>query len=203
MGMKPRTVATKVARRARAPRRPDDVTVADADLFSPLTEGERADALRLMTEDKRLRTMAKVGRYQVTAVEPLVLKPPHERSANRLARVVVYDYASDSRVDASVDLSSSEVFHVSTSNAQPMLSSDEEANAIAIAIASGDVSDKLALGDEVQAALHYWSRHASDLAFRRRSAAVVFGQPGGPASIVAVVDLVDGVVAEVVPADLW
>ena len=50
---------------------------ADPALFEPLCEGERADALRVMTEDRRLATMAKVARYRVTAVEPLVVKPPH------------------------------------------------------------------------------------------------------------------------------
>ena len=47
----------KGARPARAARR---TLTADPSLFAALTEGERAEALRLLTEDKRLANMAKV-----------------------------------------------------------------------------------------------------------------------------------------------
>jgi hypothetical protein len=70
----------------------------------PLTAGEIADALRTLTEDRRVATMAKVGRYRVIATEPLVVKPPNPLAGHRLARVVVYDYAADRCVDACVDL---------------------------------------------------------------------------------------------------
>jgi hypothetical protein len=180
-----------------------DVDHADPDLFLPLTEGERADALRLVTETKQLRTMVKVGRYRVIAVDPLALKPPHERAGKRLARVVFYDYASDARVDATVDLEGSEVFFATTSRAQPMLSPAEEADAIGIAVASDEVTQELAMGDEAQGVMHYWSRNAADIPFSRRSAAVLFGQPGSTPSLVAVVDLVSGQVSEVVPAHHW
>lgn len=197
MGMKPRVIAKKVV------RRPADLAYADPELFLPLTEGERADALRLMTEEKKLSTMAKVGRYRVVAVEPLVLKPPHERAGHRCARVVVYDYASDARVESSVDLSESKVFFASSSKAQPMLAPAEEAEAVRIASASGEVRERLTMGEQALGVMHYWSRTPADLAFRRRSAAVLFGVPGNPASLVAVVDLVDGIVLEVVSADRW
>jgi len=176
---------------------------ADPDLFLPLTEGERADVLRLATEEKRLRTMAKVGRYRVISVEPLVLKPPHDRAGRRLARAGFYDYATDSRIEVSIDLERSEVFFASSSKAQPMLSPAEEADAIAIASAHEEVTRLLAMGDVVQGALHYWSRNAADEPFSRRSAAVLFGQPGATPSLVAVVNLIDGEVAEVVSADQW
>jgi hypothetical protein len=48
----------------------------------------------------------------------------------------------------------------------------------------------------------YWSRRPSDLAYRRRSAAVIFGR-GGLASHVVVVDLIDGVVTDVVTSEQW
>ena len=84
----------KSSRKARAPA---DVVKADPALFDPLTPGEIADALRTLTEDRRLASMAKVGRYRVICTEPLVVKPPHWMAGHRLARVVAYDYASRSR----------------------------------------------------------------------------------------------------------
>jgi hypothetical protein len=51
--------------------------------------------------------------------------------------------------------------------------------------------------------MHYWGKDASDPAYARRSAAVVFGRPGGHPSLVAVVDLLDNQVTAVVPAGSW
>ena len=51
--------------------------------------------------------------------------------------------------------------------------------------------------------MHYWGRTPNDLAFARRSAAVIFGRADGHASLVAVVDLIDQQVTQVVPAELW
>jgi len=195
MGMKPRPTPRKTV--------PARAQYADPDLFLPLTEGERADALRLVTEEKKLATMVKVGRYRVVSIEPLALKPPHERAGYRCARVIIYDYAADANVAASVDLENSDVFHATTSKRQPMLSEAEEAAAIGTAVASDQVASLLALGDEVQGVMHYWSRQAVDFAFRRRTAAVLFGQSGGTPSLVAIVDMLDGEVTEVVPADRW
>lgn len=180
-----------------------DVMRADPTLFEPLTAGERADALRILLEDRRVAAMAKVGRYRVVAVEPLVLKPPDPLAGQRLAHLVIYDYAADVSVDGCVDLDHGLVSYVSMSTTQPMLAPEEEAAAIAIASADDRVKAQLSLGDEPMTALQYWSRHAPDLAYRRRSAAVVFGQPGARPTAVAVVDLVDNVVAEVVPAEQW
>src|ERR1041385_1366525 len=106
---------------------PPDVVKADASLFDPLTPGEVADALRTLTEDRRVASMAKVGRYRVICTEPLVLKPPHLLSGHRLARVVAYDYSSDRTVDACIDLDAGVAVHVELTRAQPMLSRDEEA----------------------------------------------------------------------------
>jgi len=179
------------------------VAGADASLFDPLTPGEIADALRTLTEDRRVSSMAKVGRYRVICTEPLVVKPPHWMAGHRLVRVVAYDYAADRAVDACVDLDAGVVAHLELSKAQPMLSRDEEALAVSIAMVDDRVRQKLALGDVPQITMHYWGRTPSEMAYARRSAAVVFGRAGGHASLVAVVDLIDGQVTQVVPAELW
>lgn len=191
------------ARAAKRPSGPADVTQADPSLFDPLTPGEVADALRTLTEDRRLGSMAKVGRYRVICTEPLVVKPPHWMAGHRLARVVAYDYSQDRAVDACVDLDAGVVAHLELSHGQPMLSREEEAMAVSIAMVDERVREKLAMGDVALSTLHYWGRHPTDIAHARRSAAVVFGRDGGHATVVAVVDLLDGQVTQVVPAELW
>jgi hypothetical protein len=191
-------------RGAPAGRRKDaDVSAADASLFDPLTSGEIADALRTLTEDRRLGSMAKVGRYRVICTEPLVVKPPHWMAGHRLVRVVAYDYSADRAVDACVDLDAGVVAHLELTKAQPMLSRDEEALAVSIAMVDERVRAKLALGDVPQVTMQYWGRTQNDISFARRSAAVVFGRADGHPSVVAVVDLVDSQVTQVVPAELW
>jgi len=194
---KPRTAPP--ARRAQPP----DIAQSDPTLFDPLTPGEIADALRTLTEDRRVSSMAKVGRYRVICSEPLVVKPPHWMAGHRLARVVAYDYAADRTVDACIDLDAGVVAHLELTHAQPMLSRDEESLAVSIAMVDERVREQLALGDVAQATLHYWGRTAEDLAFARRSAAVVFGRADGHASVVAVVDLLENIVTRVVPAERW
>jgi len=196
---------TKPAKAARKPaaRREPDVAKADPALFDPLTPGEVADALRTLAEDKRLTAMAKVGRYRVICAEPLVVKPPHWMAGHRLARLVAYDYAQDRTVDACVDLDAGVVAHLDLNKSQPMLSRDEEAMAIDIALSDARVAEKLHMGEAPQATLHYWGRTPGDLSYARRSAAIVFGRADGHASIVAVVDLLDQAVTQVVPAEQW
>jgi hypothetical protein len=189
---------------AAAAKKPGpDIAHADPSLFDPLTPGEIADALRTLTEDRRLSSMAKIGRYRVICTEPLVVKPPHWMSGHRLVRVVAYDYAADRTVDACVDLDAGVVSHLELTHAQPMLSRDEESLAISIAMADDRVRDKLALGESPQSTLHYWGRTPEDLSYARRSAAVVFGRADGHASIVAVVDLLENIVTQVIPAERW
>ena len=202
---KPAKAAPKPAKAARKPaaRRDADVAKADPALFDPLTPGEVADALRTLAEDKRLTAMAKVGRYRVICAEPLVVKPPHWMAGHRLARLVAYDYAQDRTVDACVDLDAGVVAHLELNKSQPMLSRDEEAMAIDIALSDPRVSEKLHMGEAPQATMHYWGRTPGDLSYARRSAAVVFGRTDGHASIVAVVDLLDLAVTQVVPAEQW
>lgn len=202
---KPKAKPAAVAKSARKPpaKRAPDVAKADPALFDPLTPGEVADALRTLTEDRRVTAMAKVGRYRVICAEPLVVKPPHWMAGHRLARIVAYDYSQDRTVDASVDLDAGVVAHLDVNTSQPMLSRDEELLAIEIAMTDPRVSEKLHMGEAPQATLHYWGRVPGDLAFARRSAAVVFGRADGHASIVAVVDLLDQAVTQVVPAELW
>jgi len=188
---------------AKQARKSPDVAQADPSLFDPLTPGEVADALRTLTEDRRLTKMAKVGRYRVICSEPLVVKPPHWMAGHRLARVVAYDYIDDRTVDACIDLDAGVVAHLELTKSQPMLSREEEAMAISIAMVDERVRGKLQLGDVPQTTMHYWGRTASDIAYARRSAAVIFGRADGHASLVAVVDLLDNAVTQVVPAELW
>src|SRR5688572_19721381 len=115
-------------------RKAADIVAADPSLFDPLTPGEAADALRTLTEDKRLGSMAKVGRYRIICTEPLVVKPPHWMAGHRLARVVAYDYSSDRCVDACIDLDAGVVAHLELTKSQPMLSRGEEALAVSIAL---------------------------------------------------------------------
>lgn len=178
-------------------------TAGEAALFAPLTDGERAEALRLLTEDARLATMANVGRYRVIAVEPLTVKAPAELASHRLARVVVYDYSSERSVDSCIDLDAGKLVHLNVTRTQPMLSREEESTAISIALTDEQVRSKLAPGDEPQAAMHYWSHSDASLAYARRAAAVLFGQPRGATSLIAVVDLLDSLVCEIVPAAEW
>ena len=182
---------------------PPDVIHADPSLFDPLTPGEIADALRTLTEDRRVASMAKVGRYRVICTEPLVVKPPHWMAGHRLARVVAYDYAALRAVDACIDLDAGVVVHLEVDKSQPMLSHDEEALAVSIATLDERVRSKLSMGDMPQATLHYWARNPKDITWGRRSAAVTFGRGDGHASLIVVVDLVDQTVTQVVPAEQW
>jgi hypothetical protein len=174
-----------------------------AELFSPLTEGERAESLRLLLEDNRLANMAKVGRYRVIAMEPLALKQGHPDGGSRLARVVIYDYAADRCVEANVDLDHYNVQHLSINTSQPMLAAEEEIAAMEIAVSDDRVRGQLSLGDGPLAALHYWSHHPAHLSHSRRSAAVLFGERGQRPVLVAIVDLLDARVTEFISAELW
>lgn len=202
-----RPAAKKANGNSKAPKKAArvsaDVAFSEPALFDPLTPGEVADALRTLIEDRRLSTMAKVGRYRVICTEPLVVKPPHWMAGHRLARVVAYDYSADRAVDACVDLDAGVVAHLELTKAQPMLAREEEALAITIANADERVREKLQLGDTATAVMHYWGRSPNELAYSRRSAAVIYGGNAGQASVVAVVDLIDQVVTSVVPAELW
>src|ERR1044072_4481093 len=136
-------------------RKSADVAFADPALFDPLTPGDTADALRTLIEDRRVSSMAKVGRYRVICTEPLVVKPPHWMAGHRLARVVAYDYSQDRAVDECVDLDAGIVAHLELNKGQPMLSRDEEAIAISVAMADDRVRSKLELGDTAQAGMQY------------------------------------------------
>jgi hypothetical protein len=195
--------AKKPKKKKKAKGRRLSVDAADPELFAPLTDGERADAVRVLTEDLRVAAMAKVGRYRVITVEPQVLKPPSKHANCRLARIVTYDYSAQRTVDAIIDLEEHVVADLTFTKNQPMLSRDEEAIAISLAMADSRIEEALGLGEEPLAAMHYWSNDETELAYSRRSAAVIFGQPGARPSTVAIVDLVDNVVGDVVPAEHW
>jgi hypothetical protein len=203
----PAKSSTKASPARQARSKQLDIAQADPSLFDPLTPGEIADALRTLTEDRRVSAMAKVGRYRVICTEPLVVKPSNGAlnwmAGHRLARIVAYDYSQDRAVDACIDLDAGVVAHLDLSRGQPMLSREEEALAITVATSDERVRDKLSMGDIPMTTTHYWGRTPTDIAFARRSAAVIFGRADGHASLVAVVDLLDNVVTQVVPAELW
>ncbi len=192
----------KKAPAKKTPRKRVSKAVDLPELFSALSEGERADSLRILLEDNRLASMAKVGRYRVIAVEPLALKTaPSE--ARRLARIVIYDYSADRCVEANVDLDASSVRDLSINRSQPMLAVEEEEAAMAIAVSDPRVCDQLVLGEVPLAAMHYWSLRPSELSHNRRTAAVLLGEPGTRPSLVALVDLLDAQVTEIVPGHAW
>lgn len=197
--------AKAVTRKAKpkAKARASRPTPAKPAFFASLTEGERADSLRLLLEDPRLANMAKVGRYRVIAIEPLALKGTGPLASSRLARVVIYDYSADRCVAANVDLDHYLVHHLSINRSQPMLAIEEEVHAMEIAVADERVRSKLTLSEGPQSAMHYWSQRTAELSYSRRSAAVLLGEPGARPSLVAVVDLLDACVTEVVPAEQW
>ncbi|MEO8701487.1 MAG: hypothetical protein ABI867_15680 [Kofleriaceae bacterium] len=201
---KPKGKPAKKVTNGKAVRKASpDVAKADPQLFDPLTPGEIADALRTLTEDRRLGSMAKVGRYRIICTEPLVVKPPHLMAGHRLARVVAYDYASDRAVEACIDLDAQRVTYLELTRGQPMLSRDEEALAASIAMVDDRVRSQLSIGDVPQMTMHYWGRSKTEMAYGRRSAAVVFGRDSGHSTLVAVVDLLDNTVTQVVPAEQW
>jgi hypothetical protein len=74
---------------------------------------------------------------------------------------------------------------------------------MSVAVVDEGVRARLSLGDEPLIAMHYWGKDANDIAYARRSAAVVFGRSGGHPSLVAVVDLLDNTVTSVVAAAQW
>jgi hypothetical protein len=193
--LKAKKPSPKQAKPAKKPAPKKQVAApTDPALFAPLSVGERAGALRILLDDERLRELARVGRYRVIAVEPLVMKPPAPLAGKRLARAILFDYAGDRCVDACVDLDESSLASLSFTAAQPMLSPEEEQHARGIAAADPRLTPKDGAPLSV---LHYWSKRAGDLAFQRRSAAVVFR------SVVVVVDLMDGVVSDLVPTEVW
>ena len=119
------------------------------------------------------------------------------------ARIVIFDYSSNRCVEANVDLDACAVQYLSLSTAQPMLAEEEEAAAMHIAVSDDRVRRELSLGEAPQVAMHYWSDRPSDLSHNRRTAAVLFGMPGARPSLVAVVDLLDAQVTDVVSAQAW
>ena len=194
-----KSVAKKTTRRRS--RKKTTVVRTNPALFAPLTDGEWSESLRLLTEDSRITSMAKIGRYRVVSVEALPQKPPSPSAGHRCTRVVAYDYAASQCVDALVDLEIQKVVGLSFSNTQPMLSSAEDEAAIHIALRDPDVQQKLTLGDEAQSVAHYVNTNPR---FNTtRSAAVLFGANGARPRTVVVVDLLDSRVTEIVPAENW
>ena len=90
-----------------------------------------------------------------------------------------------------IDLDAGVVAHLELDKSQPMLSRDEEALAVSIAMIDERVRSKLAMGDCRRRCSTTGVATTTDVAYARRSAAVTFGRSDGHASLIAVVDLVD------------
>jgi hypothetical protein len=156
---------------------------------------ERDEALRILLDDEMMRAIARIGRFRVLAHETVVAEPPDPLAGHRLALIDIVDYSSDRSVRATVDLDRGGVASLRCAPAEQRLAPEEEAEALAVALADRRVAGGLVLGDTPQAIVHVGRAH--------RSAAVHFGQVGRQkaASLVAIVDLARNVVTRVGPPD--
>jgi hypothetical protein len=158
-------------------------------------EGE--EALRILLDDDMMHSIARIGRFCVLANETVVVEPPDPLAGHRMAHIDLVDYARDRAVKATVDLELGGVSSLSCAPAASTLAPQEEAEALAVALADRRVSGGINLGDEPQAIMHTGD------ACGHRSAAVLFGLARAQPTLVAVVDLARRQVTRVVPADRW
>jgi hypothetical protein len=159
--------------------------------------GVRDEALRILMGDEMMRSIARIGRFRVLTHETVVAEPPDPLAGHRLALIDIVDYSSDRNVRACVDLDRGGVASLRCSPAEQRLAPEEQAEALAVALAVRRVAGGIALGDTPQAIVHIGQAH--------RSAKVVFGQVGARGgqspSLVAIVDLARSVVTRVGPPD--
>jgi hypothetical protein len=153
------------------------------------------EALRILLDNDMMRSIKRIGCFRVVASETVVVEPPDPLAGHRLTRIDLLDYARDRTVSAQVDLDLGGVASLSCAPAAPTLAPEEEAEALAVALADRRVSCGISLGDAPQAIMHIGHGH--------RSAAVLFGMPRAQPTLVAVVDLARRQVTRVVPADHW
>jgi hypothetical protein len=152
---------------------------------------DRASALRILMDDGMMRGIARIGCFRVLTNEPA--EPPTGR---RLFAIDLVDYASDRSVHACVDLDRRGVASLACTPAEPRLAPEEEADALAVALADRRVAGGINLGDEPQSIVHVD-------AHPHRAAAILFGAQRSSPSLVAVVDLARRTVTKVVPAERW
>ena len=184
----------------RTAKRETTSTTKIEELFQPLTPGEKAMATRVLLEDPRVASMAKVGRYQVISAEPWVPKLKKSKP-KRAAKLVVYDYALNKTIQAFIDIENIKIDKLIQNSSQPMLSKEEECKAIKIASSDSQIASALAKDESLQAVLHYWSSKESEQSYNQRSAALVFGDK--EPTLVAIVNLNNASVIDVVPAHKW
>ena len=184
----------------RATRRQSPKSSTQEECFLPLTQGEKASATRLLLEDPRLASMAKVGRYQVISAEPWI-KKSKQKKGSRSAKILVFNYASNKTLHAFIDLQEGKIVKLVQDGSQPMLSPEEECRATKIALLDQRVSTEISGNQKPLAVLQYWSSKESDLSYNQRSAALVFGDKGP--TLVAIVNLNSASVIDVVPNHKW
>ena len=161
------------------------------------TERDRKEALRILLDDDMMRSIARIGRFRVLAHETVVAEPPDPHAGHRLARIDLVDYASDRSVKACVDLDLGGVASLSCTPAAAVLAPEEEADALAVALADRRVAGGILLGDAPQSIIHVCPRTGE-----HRSAAIAFGTPRAQPTLVAVVDLAMRQVTKIVPGNL-
>ncbi len=164
--------------------------------------GDHEEALRILLDDDMMKSIARIGRFRVLAQETLVAEPPDPLAGHRISHINLVDYTRDRTVLARVDLDLRGVASLSCAPAAATLAPEEEAEALAVALADRRVAEGISLGDAPQAITHIGTR-AGDLARTHRSAAVVFGTGRSQATLVAVVDLARRTVIQIVPAERW
>jgi hypothetical protein len=153
----------------------------------------RDEALRILLDHDMMRSIARIGRFRVLANQTVVAEPPDPLAGHRLALIDIVDYSCDRNVRACVDLDRGGVASLRCAPAEPRLAPEEQAEALAVALADRRVAVGISLGDTPQAIVHIAQPH--------RAAKVVFGAKQKTPSLVAIVDLARNVVTRVGPPD--
>ncbi len=141
-------------------------------------------ALRILLDDVMMRSIARRRRFRVLASAPV---------GGRRYGIDLVDYASDRAVTAEVDLDRGGVASLRCTAGASTLAPAEQDEALEVALADRRVAASLALDDRPTSVVHVGGAH--------RSAAVTFGAPRSPASLVAVVDLARRAVTKILPGE--
>jgi hypothetical protein len=150
-------------------------------------------------DDDMMQSIARIGRIRVLAHETVIASPPDPLAGHRISHIDLVDYTHDRTVKARIDLDLGGVASLSCAPAAATLAPEEEAEALALALADRRVANGICLGDGPQTITHVATRAATP----HRSAAVMFGAPRMQPTFIAVVDLACRQVTEIVPADRW
>ncbi len=179
--------------RGRAVKTAEGIVSWDSVDTTPLTHGEKAYVMRVLTSDPRLRGVMQVGRYSQISVERYVDRKDIQR---RLAVATVYDYSQQLCINGLVDVQSGEVVDLLEHASQPQLSAKEQQ--VAMGIVDDLSSPKMPL---VLGILPYWKSDGGPK--ESRLAVAVLGDPTGLPAEVLIVDLAEKKAVRRVPAKEW